>query len=194
VKLTGDKTWVALLHHPVSDRTGKTVTTALTNLDLHDIARSCRTYGVAGFFIVHPVAAQRELASRIADHWRDEGAEKNDFRRDAISRVHVVDSLDAAIAEVKTLAGAAPKLISTSAKNDAATIGYDALGNEPTLLLFGTGWGMTEVVLARCEARLAPIAAHSDYNHLSVRSACAIILDRLLGDRQDRPPSKDIMQ
>ena len=153
MKLTGAKTWVALLHHPVSDRTGKTVTTALTNLDLHDIARSCRTFGVAGFFIVHPVAAQRELADRIADHWRDEGAEKNDFRRDAISRVHVVDSLDAAVAAVQKLTGVAPTLVSTSAKNDAATIGYDALSDEPTLLLFGTGWGMTDAVLSRCAAR-----------------------------------------
>ena len=57
---------VALVHHPVYDKHHKVVSTALTNLDLHDIARSSRTYGVESYFIVHPVAAQRELAARIA--------------------------------------------------------------------------------------------------------------------------------
>ena len=34
---------IALVHHPVLDKGGAIVTTALTNLDVHDLARSART-------------------------------------------------------------------------------------------------------------------------------------------------------
>jgi hypothetical protein len=51
----------------------------------------------------------------------------------------------------------------------------------PVLLLFGTGWGLTEEVLAAADRRLEPIQGAGDFNHLSVRAACAITLDRLLG-------------
>jgi len=51
----------------------------------------------------------------------------------------------------------------------------------PFLILLGTGWGLTDEILARSDYILEPIEGDSDYNHLSVRSAAAIILDRLLG-------------
>ena len=56
---------------------------------------------------------------------------------------------------------------------------------KPVLLLFGTSWGMPESLLAGADGRLEPVVAQADtgYNHLSVRSACAILLDRLLGAR-----------
>ncbi|HEX7668153.1 MAG TPA: RNA methyltransferase, partial [Polyangiaceae bacterium] len=62
---------LALIHHPVVDRQGDIVTTAVTNLDVHDIARTSHTFGVGDFFVVHPVAAQRELVHRIVTHWVD---------------------------------------------------------------------------------------------------------------------------
>jgi hypothetical protein len=49
--------------------------------------------------------------------------------------------------------------------------------------LFGTGWGLTEELFDRADFILEPIKGSGDYNHLSVRTAAAIILDRLLGDR-----------
>jgi len=186
--MTPGETWIALVHHPVYDKNRKIVATALTNLDLHDIARSSRTYGLAGFLIVHPVAAQRELAQRIAGHWLTEGAEMNDFRRMAIERISVVATLEEGRALITERAGKPPLLVSTSAQRDPQTVGYRALVREhtgPTLIVLGTGWGLTEEALALCQRRLAPIQGASDYNHLSVRSACAIILDRLYGDRED---------
>src|SRR4029079_5707170 len=42
--------YVALLHHPVYDKNHAIVTTAVTNMDIHDISRSGRTYGIAGFY------------------------------------------------------------------------------------------------------------------------------------------------
>ena len=54
---------------------------------------------------------------------------------------------------------------------------------QPYLLVFGTGWGLTREVLETSDYVLAPIEGISDYNHLSLRAATAIILDRLMGDR-----------
>ena len=80
-----------------------------------------------------------------------------------------------------------PKIIATSAKPGEKRIDSRKLKVEireakaPYLILFGTGWGMTEELLARADAILEPINGEGGYNHLSVRSATAIILDRLLG-------------
>jgi hypothetical protein len=182
---------VALVHHPVYDKHHKVVATALTNLDLHDIARSSRTYGLERFFIVHPVAAQRELAARIAGHWQGpEGAEKNDFRRQAIDLLEVVPDLPAAVAAIGARHGRPPVVCATAARDTVGTPvsfrAFAALSKErPALLVLGTGWGLTDELLATCDLRLPPIRGVGDYNHLSVRSACAIILDRLYGDRED---------
>ena len=190
--MTPAETWVALVHHPVYDKNRRVVATALTNLDLHDIARATRTYGLAGFLVVHPVAAQRELATRIAGHWlSDEGAEQNDFRRQAIERVAIVETLEAAVAHVAARAGRPPVRLATCARpaeNALAFATARKIVDGPALIVLGTGWGLTDEILDGCERRLAPIQAGSDYNHLSVRSACAIILDRLYGDREDYAP------
>ena len=182
------RSYVALVHHPVYDRNHRVVSTALTNLDLHDIARSTRTYNLAGYFIVHPVEAQRELATRIAGHWTGPGgAERNDFRRMAVERVSVVPSVEDAISAVSALEKTRPIVVSTAARPAPNVVAFTDLAakvaDAPVLLLFGTGWGLTDEILATCDLRLAPIQAQSDYNHLSVRSACAIVLDRLWGDR-----------
>ena len=54
---------------------------------------------------------------------------------------------------------------------------------QPFLLVFGTGWGLTEEMFDRADFALEPIKGAGDYNHLSVRAAAAIMLDRLLGER-----------
>ena len=49
------------------------------------------------------------------------------------------------------------------------------------LIVFGTGWGIAEEVIEKADFFVEPIRGNSDYNHLSVRSAAAITLDRLCG-------------
>src|SRR5437773_7346675 len=136
---------VALVHHPVYDKNQRVVATALTNLDLHDIARSSRTYGVETFFIVHPVAAQRELAARIAGHWSGAaGSEKNDFRRQAIDLVEIVPDLGAATERLTSRHGQRPLLVATAAR--ALQVGKAVAfrqvramtGARPALLVLGT--------------------------------------------------------
>lgn len=174
------KRYVALVHHPVVDQTGAIVTTALTNLDLHDIARSCCTYGMDGYYIVHPVEQQRAFAQRIVGHWDTDG--RHDFRRQALELVTTVPSLEDAIADITTRDGA-PTVIATTARATAGSIDFPAARalSTPTLLVLGTGFGLAESVMQSATCILEPIVGPTVYNHLSVRSACAILLDRLYG-------------
>jgi hypothetical protein len=176
---------LALIHYPVRDRAGAVVTTAVTNLDVHDIARSSHTYGVDDFFVVHPIAAQRELVTRITEHWIDgSGARRIPDRKPAMEVVRVVSSLDEAVARL----GSDAELWTTSAQGEN-TLSFAAARDRlrgsgpPVLLCFGTGWGLATEVMDRASVQLAPIVSPrpDGYNHLSVRAAAAIILDRLLG-------------
>jgi hypothetical protein len=180
--------YIALLHYPVLNKDGKVVTTSIANMDLHDIARVSQTYGVAGFYIVNPVPAQRDLACEIINHWQTGyGAAFNKTRKDAFSLVRLKASIEEAIEEIKKEAGCEPKTIVTGAnlKNELLTfpqlkklLRSDDL---PYLLIFGTGWGIAEEIIIKADYRLEPIRGTGNYNHLAVRSAVAIVLDRLAG-------------
>jgi hypothetical protein len=182
---------VALVHHPVLDGKGAIVTTAVTNLDVHDLSRSARSYGCSDYFVAHPIAAQRELVTRIRDHWIDGSSGRRiPDRREALGVLRIVESLDAAIAAlggrsaVEIWATAARELGPTLTSAQARARLEDAQGADgrTVLILFGTGWGLAPSVIAGVDALLEPIrAVGSDYNHLSVRAACAITLDRLRG-------------
>lgn len=177
----------ALIHHPVLDKQGATVTAAITNIDLHDISRSAHTYGCENFYVVHPVAAQRALAERIREHWVEgSGGIRIPDRKPALSAIRVVDTVEAAL----LAAGPGAELWTTSAKRLGPNVlsfeeARDVLRGEgaPVVLAFGTGWGLAAEVHARASRHLAPIeSVRSDgYNHLSVRAAAAILFDRLLG-------------
>ncbi len=182
--------YVALVHHPVLDKNGAVVTTAVTNMDVHDIARLSRTYGVRAFYVCTPVPTLQRLVTRIIWHWETgPGAVYNETRKEALAVVRVVDELDAAVTDVERETGVLPRLVATSAREGANRLSYGALRDEiradgrPVLLVFGTGWGLTTEVLDRCDALLEPVRGTGDYNHLSVRSAAAIILDRLRNGR-----------
>jgi hypothetical protein len=176
----------ALVHGPVMDRHGGVQTTALTNLDVHDLARSSRTYGCAAFYVVTPVLAQRDQARAIVGFWEGEqGLKRNKDRTEAMSRVVVVESVAEAIATETAALTRPPLIVATSAKPQGA-VPYGELrarldGGGDVLLLFGTGHGLAPAVLEVCDLVLAPLLGPDDWNHLSVRSAGAIILDRLRG-------------
>jgi tRNA (guanine37-N1)-methyltransferase len=179
--------YLALLHHPVYDKNHEVVTTSITNMDIHDIARAARSYGVQGFYIVHPVKALQKLANKIIHHWEEGfGSRYNQTRKEALMLVRITDTLDDVILEVEREHGVKPQLVGTSAKSGGNRTSFAALremlrkDSKPFLILFGTGWGLTETVLARSDYILESIEGRSDYNHLPVRSAAAIILDRLL--------------
>jgi hypothetical protein len=178
---------VLLAHHPVLDRQKQVVTTAITNLDLHDISRSAYTFGLSDFFVAHPVAAQRELALRVKSHWTEgSGAKRIPDRKPAMGIVRVISSIQDAQHEL-----GGPELWVTSAQTAASSLSFSeartALDGEgpPVLLVLGTGWGLSPEVVEQASARLEPITSPraDGYNHLSVRAAAAIMFDRLLGLR-----------
>src|SRR5215468_7727239 len=182
--------FLALLHHPVLDKNGQIVTTAVTNMDIHDIARSAATYGVRRFFVVTPVRALRALSEKIIEHWETGfGSTYNATRKEALALVAVEPDLDGVLVAIERECGQRPTIVATSARSSGAAVRFGDLRQRlqtapgPFLVLFGTGWGLAPEVLARADLRLEPIAGPTSYNHLSVRSAAAIILDRLYGTR-----------
>jgi hypothetical protein len=182
--------YVVLLHHPVYDKTGKVVATAVTNMDIHDLARIGKTYGVRGVFIATPVRALRLLAEKILEHWRTGyGAEYNETRREALALVRTVVDLDAAILEIERDTGERPVLVATSAKQGGERMSFSTLrrrieqSEAPHLLMLGTGWGLTQEIVGRADLVLESIRGVGEYNHLPVRAAAAIMLDRLIGGR-----------
>jgi hypothetical protein len=181
---------IALLHYPVYNKRREVVTTALTNLDLHDIARSARTFGLDRFYIVTPSAEQRALAERITNHWQEGwGAAYNPDRKEALDIVRVCDCLESAIEDLQTGFTERVRTVITGAAKRPGSIGFTELKrlidgqDSPFLLLLGTGWGLTEECFAAADYILTPVAGAGTYNHLSVRSAAAIMLDRLRGTR-----------
>ncbi len=180
--------FVALIHYPVLNRNGRIVTSAITSLDLHDIARSARTYGVRAMYVVHPVASQRDFALHVLDHWRlDYGRLYDSRRREALDLVEVVEDLDTAQKSAERIAGSCPLLVYTSARVSGGTTykdlktRVDSVDSPPFMLMLGTGFGLAPAMRERADLVLDAIRGPGEYNHLSVRAAASIILDRLAG-------------
>ena len=177
---------LALIHYPVSNKKGDIVTSAVTNLDLHDIARAGRTFGVNAYYVVTPLHDQQILVDRIVSHWTTgEGGRLNPARREALQLIRIKDSLDDVVSEIQQRGNGAPKVVVTSAKSSDDGISFETLRRQmqdgiPYLLTFGTAWGLSDTVMKCADYTLDPICGGMDYNHLSVRSAVSIILDRLL--------------
>jgi len=180
---------VALLHYPTIDRQGDLVATNVTHFDIHDIARACRVYGVDRYYIVHPNQDQQMFVDRVLDHWRTgEGAKFNPMRKTALVDVKTISDVEKLKQDwgypnariVATHARALPgqeKFTFSRFKQELYTT------DEPYILVFGTGFGLTHDFMKSCYAVLDPIKGDSfdDYRHLSVRSAVSICLDRLMG-------------
>ena len=102
--------YLALTHYPVINKNGDTIASAVTNLDLHDIARAAKTYGVRSFYVVTPLADQQELVDRIVDHWvKGIGSTYNPKRREALELIRINNSLDDVIAHIRSRWGDSPK-------------------------------------------------------------------------------------
>ncbi|MDO8520318.1 MAG: RNA methyltransferase [Deltaproteobacteria bacterium] len=180
--------YIALIHYPVRNKEGKIVTTSVTNFDLHDLARTARTYGIPRHFIVTPNPSQQDMARYIKNYWIEgKGAAHNPDRRLAFEGQEITATIEECRLTIQKLHGNSPRLVATTAQlTNKSTDFKDLKGwiqktDKPFLILFGTGWGLEEAVLNGADFVLAPICGPSDYNHLPVRAAVAIVLDRLLG-------------
>jgi hypothetical protein len=181
-------TYIGLIHGPVRSKEGTEITTSVTNLDIHDISRTARTFGYKKYFLVTPIKNQQEMVKKILGFWEsDSGLIYNPDRKDALHMAQVIDSLEDAIAEITRLEGKKPCVVVTGANFEKYDGGEKDLLQKlqstgtPMFLIFGTGWGLTAPVTEQADFRLEPIFGQADdgYNHLSVRSAVAIYCDRL---------------
>ena len=178
---------IALIHHPVMNKRGEVIGSAVTNLDIHDIARAAKTYGVSKYYITTPYKDQQQLVRELLAHWQTgHGATYNPARKQALSIVQLADSLEEVILCLTEQYGKRPLIVATSALLRDNTLSYAELGQrieneEPVLLLFGTAHGLAPEILQLTDVTLPPIKGGTQYNHLSVRSAASIIIDRLLG-------------
>mgnify|MGYP001312565454 FL=1 len=81
--------------------------------------------------------------------------------------------------------GKKPVTVATGANKFPESVSFQRLQSEmkkgePILLLFGTGWGLEKNIIKEADYVLDPVEGVGEYNHLPVRAAIAIILDRLI--------------
>jgi tRNA (guanine37-N1)-methyltransferase len=181
--------YIGLVHYPIYNKNEEIITTAITNFDIHDIARTARTYGAAGYFIIHPLKSQQVLANEVIDYWQKGfGAQYNKDRKEAFSIIEIAPDIENVINTIACRHGSKPVTVTTDARRFENSVSYKKLRKiiitekRPYLLLFGTGWGIEKSVMEKFDYILEPVFGRGDYNHLPVRSAAAVILDRLLGE------------
>lgn len=184
--LSGPNLHVALIHHPVVSKNGETIASAVTNLDLHDIARTAKTYGVRSFYVVTPLKDQIDLVDKIVAHWvTGAGGDYNPLRREALLLIRVKESYDEVLADIGREEEADPVTVATSARSQPPHMSFGQFramleSGKPAVLTLGTAWGLADSFMERADYVLEPLSGGTDYNHLPVRSAAAIMLDRLL--------------
>lgn len=183
--------YVALMHTGIELKGGRIGTTSVTSIDIHDIARSGATYDIKNYFIVTPLIDQQNMVKSLLGFWQEAevGGQYNHDRHEAMNRVIVVNGLQEVIASIEKKEGKKPILIGTSAKpsiDELKMLSYFDQEkawshNQPVLILLGTGHGMATELIDQCDYLLQPLQGFSQFNHLSVRSAAAIIFDKWLG-------------
>ncbi|MCK9223656.1 MAG: RNA methyltransferase [Candidatus Muirbacterium halophilum] len=174
-----------LLHNNIVNKHGNVVETSITNIDIHDIARTCKTYGITEYAVVTRLQSQKRLLEEVIDYWVDgKGGKINPDRRLALEIINHYNDINAIIEKYENCS-----IIITDAKKHDRNISYLDMRNiiksqkdKHFLLVFGTGWGLDSLITSKSEYVLEPIEGDSSYNHLSVRAACAIICDRLFGN------------
>jgi len=184
--MVNDNVFIALLHYPAMDKEGKIIATSFTTMDLHDIARPARAYEINTYYIVQPIDAQREVIKRQIDYWlSEEGRKANPTRYEIVKLVQLAYTLDEVVEDIQQRRGRKPVIVGTDARTYPNTVGYSFLRKEiekrdrDWLIVFGTGYGIPPDMMNTFDYILTPVYGAGDWNHLSVRNAVAIILDRL---------------
>jgi len=179
--------YLGLVHNPIYNKLGEVITTTVTNYDLHDISRAAKTYEIEQYYIINNLKSQQELVERVHDYWTGgRGADYCYNRHQAFSVLKIASELDEVKDKIEAERGQKPIVVATDAKEYANSVSYKKMREylndfeRPFLIIFGTGYGLTEETLAECDYILDPVWGRGDFNHLSVRSAASIILDRLL--------------
>lgn len=186
--------YAALLHTGVMLPGGVEGTSSVTSIDIHDIARSACSYGLKNYFVVTPLEDQKKIVQKLLGFWQEgAGVAYNPSRHEAVMRAQHADNLAEVVAEIEKIDGVRPVIVATSARPlaDKEIITYhdqEKVWKEkrPVLLLFGTAQGLAPSIIEQSDFVLCPIRGFSRFNHLSVRSAAAVVFDRWLGINEKR--------
>ncbi len=187
--MSNSNLYVALIHFPVMNKKNQPIGSSLTTIDMHDIARASITFGVKGFFVVTPYEDQATIARQVIEHWtKGVGGKLNPFRKDALELIHVTQTFEDVVAWLKEKEKKPVITIATSAKEIPGSIDTKRLRQQlendaSHVLVFGTAWGLANELIETCDYILDPINGSTQYNHLSVRSAASIYLDRIINGR-----------
>lgn len=174
---------IALVHHPVLNRHGEEISAQIDEFDFFDACRLALTYPVRTFYVVNPLSSQRQKCERLI-RWGTDPARAQE-QRGIFDRIVWAPDLLCALEHAEQH-GPRPQTVVTSAapSHDATSFGAlrQAMHDDPRprMLLFGKAWGLPTSFMADADLRLEPIDTGTGYNHLSVRSAMAIVIDRLL--------------
>ena len=186
---------LALRHDNVLGRDGSEIHASVTQFDLHDFSRLARTYGLGGFHCITELEAQHRISAEILDFWQaGYGRDYNPDRLAALNKLSLHHHFDTLLAQLTGLGQGEPLIFGTSARITDKTLDFVEASSiiersgRPSLIQFGTSWGLSTEQLNRCDWVLPPIDGYDGYNHLSVRCAAAIVLDRLIYPRHIQHP------
>ena len=175
---------VALVHYPCRDRMGAEIAASVDWVDFFDAGRVTLVYGVRPLYVVQPVEAQKALLTRLMTHGTKDDRDAD--TRGRFDHAVIVDALAEAVTHATERFGARPTIVATTARQADNRVSFAALrakvqAGEPVLVLVGKASGLADSVLQGADACLEPISGGTGFDHLPVRGAFAIALDRLLG-------------
>lgn len=183
--------YITLLHYPVLNKNEEIIVTSVVVHDIHDISRAARTFGVKKFFVVQTFKGERQIVQRIEHFWQTSGKEYNLNRLEAISVLSLKEKFKDVLDEIVQDTGKMPIVVGTSAQRTGMhEISFKEVAvflkrDEPVLVLFGTGWGIAYKEIGVVDYFLPPIEGIGAFNHLSVRSAASIVLDRIVSQYKE---------
>ena len=117
--------YVGLVHYPIYNKRMNVIAGAVTNFDIHDISRTCRTYNVQGYYIIHPLEVQKQIIDKILSYWQEGyGKVYNPDRADALSRVLWQPDIASAVQTIVERTGKQPYVVTTDARIYPNTVSY----------------------------------------------------------------------
>ncbi len=176
--------YIGLVHYPVLNKAQERVSASISNLDIHDVARAAKTYGAKSYYIIHSEPGQKKLLDTIKAFWENPELPYNPMRSEALEIIKQCDTIEDTINEITTQEAMRPVIVTTTARKMPEQIPFGYLrilrqSRRPVLILFGTGYGLCDEVHHLADHILEPILGDGVYNHLSVRSAVSVVLDRI---------------
>ncbi len=176
-----------LVHAPVVVEGHRTGSSSLTTMDVHDLSRISRAYGLGPCYIATPLEDQQALVEGMLRHWERAGEHGHADRAEALRLARPVAGVEEACARIEGEFGERPLVVATTAswpkKRACVSCSWvrEQARRRPVLILLGTAHGLSPKLVKSCGAVLRPLR-FMDWNHLAVRSAAAVIADRIVGD------------